>query len=706
MTAMFEYSQSYNRYSYCFNNPLRFTDPSGFVTVNEYNEGGFLSMIKGKSNNMLWKAVNYNAMGQITQFVVGNSIVVNKGYDVNTGRITRINTTLGNNIFQDLMYSYDDFGNFASISKRNSPVLNESYTYDNFNRLVSSSINGTEYDISYDRYGRIMSKEMPDMTFVGATYHNDKPHALKKYTSYTEPPFSHQSVTYTDFDKVETVSMDENTLQFVYGHDHHRRYMTETVDSVTRSKTYIGNCEFVQSATEGNYALTYLYGPSGIYAVAKKVGDNETLYYVHTDHLGSWNVVTDQYRRIVHQYYFDAWGDAKIVDGDGISVNKPMFDRGFTGHEHHYDFGLINMNGRMYDPYTSMFLSPDNYIQAPDNSQSFNRYAYCLNNPLKYTDPDGEFWHIIAGAAIGGISSYLMANAAEISGKDKFLYTIAGVGVGALTAGIGSSLISSCGFMAGGMISGAVSNASFGCLNGMILGMDSNQLGKYVLDRTWKGAIIGASGGYTFGAIGGGLGAFSAGAVTNGIATLLYGGSYSDAIKSMILGGALGWSSYNLSNLYSFYKADIKNNLNINYRQYANLLKITQKSFFNNKEGKILFNNNGGINTMKLGNEDNVSVSLKLYENAILDYHTHQDFGSKLADGEGFSTITNGGKHSDEFTRIVLTQLNYDLPMALGTREGHIMLYYNPKTDIKTLNFNFLNYFLPYNLFWSKPLKF
>ena len=61
--------------------------------------------------------------------------------------------------------------------------------------------------------------------------------------------------------------------------------------------------------------------------------------------------------------------------------------------------------GRMYDPYTSMFLSPDNYIQAPDNSQSFNRYAYCLNNPLKYTDPDGEFWHIVIGAAVGGISN-------------------------------------------------------------------------------------------------------------------------------------------------------------------------------------------------------------------------------------------------------------------------------------------------------------
>ena len=381
------------------------TYPSGFVTVNEYNEGGFLCTIKGGNNNTLWKAIKYNVFGQITQFVVGNNIVTNKGYNANTGRITRINTTLGDNIFQDLIYSYDDFGNFALRRKMNSPVISETFTYDNFNRLVSSTKNGTEYRMSYDKYGRILSKKMQGMSFFDVRYHSDKPHALKKYTSYTEPPFSNHSVTYTDFDKVETVSMDENTLQFVYGHDHHRRYMTETVDSVTRSKTYIGNCEFVQSATEGNHALTYLYGPSGIYAVAKKVGDNETLYYVHTDHLGSWNVVTDRYRRIVHQYYLDAWGDAKIVDGDGISVNKPLFDRGFTGHEHHYDFGLINMNGRMYDPYTSMFLSPDNYIQAPDNSQSFNRYAYCLNNPLKYTDPNGEAWHLAIGAALGGITN-------------------------------------------------------------------------------------------------------------------------------------------------------------------------------------------------------------------------------------------------------------------------------------------------------------
>ncbi len=64
------------------------------------------------------------------------------------------------------------------------------------------------------------------------------------------------------------------------------------------------------------------------------------------------------------------------------------------------------MNGRLYDPVLGRFFSPDNYVQLPDNSQSFNRYSYCLNNPLKYTDPTGEFWNLIIGAAIGGLFNW------------------------------------------------------------------------------------------------------------------------------------------------------------------------------------------------------------------------------------------------------------------------------------------------------------
>jgi hypothetical protein len=50
------------------------------------------------------------------------------------------------------------------------------------------------------------------------------------------------------------------------------------------------------------------------------------------------------------------------------------------------------MNARLYDPAVGRFLSPDPYVQAPNFSQNFNRYSYALNNPLKYTDEDGEFF--------------------------------------------------------------------------------------------------------------------------------------------------------------------------------------------------------------------------------------------------------------------------------------------------------------------------
>ena len=93
---------------------------------------------------------------------------------------------------------------------------------------------------------------------------------------------------------------------------------------------------------------------------------------------------------ILHKRY-DTWGRRRNPDDwsyDDVPTSH-IFDRGFTGHQHLDQFGLINMNGRVYDPKLGRFLSPDNNIQAPDNPQNYNRYAYALNNPLKYTDPSG-----------------------------------------------------------------------------------------------------------------------------------------------------------------------------------------------------------------------------------------------------------------------------------------------------------------------------
>ena len=65
------------------------------------------------------------------------------------------------------------------------------------------------------------------------------------------------------------------------------------------------------------------------------------------------------------------------------------------------------MNARIYDPLLGRFLSSDPYVQAPEHSQSFNRYSYCMNNPLVFVDKDGQLWFvpILVGAAIGAAFS-------------------------------------------------------------------------------------------------------------------------------------------------------------------------------------------------------------------------------------------------------------------------------------------------------------
>ncbi len=80
---------------------------------------------------------------------------------------------------------------------------------------------------------------------------------------------------------------------------------------------------------------------------------------------------------------FTNWAD--YTNNTTLSNNN----RGYTGHEHMTAFSLINMNGRVYDPYTSQFLSPDPFVQDPTNPQNYNRYSYVLNNPLKFTDQVG-----------------------------------------------------------------------------------------------------------------------------------------------------------------------------------------------------------------------------------------------------------------------------------------------------------------------------
>jgi len=100
---------------------------------------------------------------------------------------------------------------------------------------------------------------------------------------------------------------------------------------------------------------------------------------------------------------YNAGGEGDCIFPFAHNEQPSLFlNRGYTtGHEHLPEFGLINMNARLYDPLIGRMLSPDPYVQASDFSQSFNRYPYVRNSPLIFTDPTGEKLKWWQWAAIG-----------------------------------------------------------------------------------------------------------------------------------------------------------------------------------------------------------------------------------------------------------------------------------------------------------------
>jgi len=122
------------------------------------------------------------------------------------------------------------------------------------------------------------------------------------------------------------------------------------------------------------------------------------LLYGYSDYQGSLIALTDENGTVVEQYAYDPWGNRRNPADWTASDTRTSWrlNSGYTGHEHLDAFAIINMNGRVYDPLTGMFFSPDPQLQDPGNWMNYNRYGYCYNNPLLYTDPSGEFltWSI------------------------------------------------------------------------------------------------------------------------------------------------------------------------------------------------------------------------------------------------------------------------------------------------------------------------
>ena len=333
--------------------------------------------------------------------------------------------------------------------------------------------------IGYSNSGNIVSQ-----TGIGRYFYDDpRPHAVSAVENTGRViPLNRIDTQYNAFGKIAQIvdgGPGMHRMAFDYGPDNERWRTQLFRDSTTLRRTayYWGDYEEIIE----NGVTRKLYYLDGNVLYKKQTNCPDSLFYIFTDHLGSVVAILDQNGGEKFRASYDAWGN------QAVTRNDLGFHRGYTGHEMLPEFGLINMNGRLYDPQIGRFLSTDNYVQEPWNSQNFNRYSYCLNNPLKYTDSSGELFGIddalaviLIGAAIGGaVNLGVKAYNGQInSWGDGFAAFGIGAAAGAICAITGGAAFTLAGGAAGG--AGGFLAGAFGGAVGAATSMPIQSVGNHM----------------------------------------------------------------------------------------------------------------------------------------------------------------------------------------------------------------------------------
>ncbi|MEL6867068.1 MAG: RHS repeat-associated core domain-containing protein, partial [Bacteroidota bacterium] len=401
------YDMRYNYNSYGLLNEL--TYPTGFKVAHQYTTSGLLTMVKEAGGiDIYWKFEDENARNQITKETRGLRRT-NYTYDVPNGRMLRIHT---NNNTQDLRYHYDALGNMLVRHDVIAGVA-ETMTYDNLNRVVSTQITGASAIVNtYDALGNITYR-----SDVGCyEYGSSRAHAvtrIKNAQGGTLRSMGYDAMgsmirngninmNYRTSGQVWRMTQGNKRHDFFFDADDHRQLQKNFTNGALQiSKRYIGrHYELESNWNTGAQKHTHYIMADDVPVAIRTMGSEDRRRYLHLDHLGSTQTITNEVGAVEERFSYDVWG-ARRNPNNWSKNNIPTttIDRGFTFHEH-LDLGqFVHMNARVYDPTIGRFNSADPYIQFPENLQSYNRYTYVLNNPLLFTDPSGNFISILAGAA-------------------------------------------------------------------------------------------------------------------------------------------------------------------------------------------------------------------------------------------------------------------------------------------------------------------
>jgi len=425
---------------------------------NLYNSAGYLYKVREAAGAEYGQVYNeilaMDARGNVTSSLGGNGLVTSRSYTADRGFLDIITTAKanGSNLVQYIDHHFNALGHLEHKENLITDKV-EDYLYDGLNRLDAISFDGGAYqnEADYDALGNITWKKgVGNYTYATKATGCSIKAGLHAVTAAGGQAYCYdqngnqisgngRTIVYSAFDKAIEIVKGGHTSKFEYDVNHNRFKRTDNASGALTTTLYLGSVEFI-SSDSGTEIRRNLGGT----IVGLKDGVSTTRY-IYTDHIGSTDVITDAAGSAEQRFIFDAWGQK--TSGETISpIGGALTLRGFTGHESVEEVGIIHMNGRIYDPMLGRFLQADPIIQAPNNSQSLNRYSYVINNPLSLTDPSGfsfsasKWWRKNGGSVRQVVaiivSIYLCGGGCSMEGAIG-----AGASAGAITGGLKGAVI-------------------------------------------------------------------------------------------------------------------------------------------------------------------------------------------------------------------------------------------------------------------------
>ena len=425
-------------------------ETAGITNTYEYDSLGNITSIYDGSKTTTYK---YDALNQLVR--------ADNPYECKT----HIYTYENGNITEDKVYEYTT-GNLPEYPESKTQYLYENATWSDILTGVKKSHfdNGVEiiddrYSISSDTIGNITNLNGLNYTWVGRQLKSVSPVG----DSSVGATYSYNS----DGQRIgKNITLDGGE---VYDYDYYYNG-----DILAGYRLVITKSD--GSSTTHNVA--FMYDENGE-AFGIETGGKEYFYVKNAQN--DVIAIVNSNNETVATYRYNSWG--KLISCEDTSENQEVsFLNPYTYRSYFYDSDteMYFLKSRYYNPELHRFINADSIVSDTGGEiLGYNMFAYCMNNPIKNSDDDGNWpkWatKVLIGTAVIAVAAVL---------------TIA-------TAGTGTAL--AC--FAAGALKGAVTGAIMGAASGAATSAVKHRIKK----KTWKGAgkaaLEGAATGYMTGAI-------------------------------------------------------------------------------------------------------------------------------------------------------------------------------------------------------------